>query len=450
MSIKEFDIEKNKEIRQIRLNSVDMTRKNDRRDEFQRDYGRLIHSPAFRRLHGKSQVFGAGSGDYFRNRLTHTLEVAQIGRVLASYLSKEIDNLPRNPGLTINPLVVESACLAHDLGHPPFGHKGECDLNKLLNVKDEYYEGNAQNFRILMYLENIYPDHYGLNLTASVLLAINKYPYRLKENKKKGLYDSEWTAISQLREGWGIPNGCKTLEAQIMDLSDDIAYSTHDIAYSTHDIEDGIKAGKIRRDPLFVKSIMDDLIQEVCTSKEKELWDALSKGEMKKNINDLLQQFINVWQGKVDMSDEVIGRQELKAHYVNEFANSIGIIETQENGEPWYKVTFVKDGEEDLSLLRLMIILKKLVWVTLVKDIRVQRLQMRGEVIIKGLWSILNDVENGKKILPRGWVDRFESSNGEWGWDRFIADYISGMTDNYADKLYGELYGSRIGNIYGE
>lgn len=442
MTIKEFTDEQIKELRAYRIHEVDASRKNEKRDEFQRDYGRLIHSPAFRRLHGKSQVFGAGSGDYYRNRLTHTLEVAQIARVISTFLLKEAIDLPKNPGLVINPMVVESASLAHDLGHPPFGHKGEHDLNNLLLEYGEYYEGNAQNFRILMHLENIYPAHYGLNLTAAVLLGINKYPYRLKDHKKKGLYDSEWSKIANLRADRQIPDGCRTLEAQIMDLSDDIAYSTHDI-------EDGIKAGKIRRDSLFITSIIDELIEEIQNSSDKHLWDGLDEEAMKQNINDLLNDYLTVWEEKVENSNEVIGRQELKAHYVNEFANSVGIIEVNEYGEDWYKVTFTKEGKEDISLIRLMIILKKLVWVTLVKDIRVQRLQMRGEIIIKGLWNVFKEKENGKKILPKGWVDRFEN-DPDWKWERFIADYISGMTDSYADKLYGELYGSRAGNIYGE
>jgi dGTPase len=443
MSIFEFSQENIRELRTFRVHEVDISRKNEKRNEFQRDYGRLIHSPAFRRLHGKSQVFGAGSGDYYRNRLTHTLEVAQIARIISTFLEEEFKDLPKNPGLIIDPLVVETASLAHDLGHPPFGHKGEHDLNNLLKEKGEYYEGNAQNFRILMYLENVYPNHFGLNLTAAVLLGINKYPYRLKDNTKKGLYDSEWAIISKLRNDWHIPDGCRTLEAQIMDLSDDIAYSTHDI-------EDGIKAGKIRRDSVFINSIIGELIKEVCNSKDNYLWDGLDAPEIEKNISELLSGYLDVWEEKVKNSNEVIGRQELKAHYVNEFANSVGIIKENEGSEKeWYKVTFTKNGKEDISLLRLMIILKKLVWVTLVKDIRVQRLQMRGENIINGLWNIFKDKDKGEKILPKGWIERFENDN-DWEWDRFIADYISGMTDNYAEKLYGELYGSRAGNIYGE
>ncbi len=147
----------------------------------------------------------------------------------------------------LDPAVVECASLAHDLGHPPFGHKGEEVLNQLLN--EEYgleYEGNAQNFRILMFLEKRAGSDSGLDLTAAVLLAINKYPFRLEDpGRHKGVYSMEWDGrIAELRDRWKMPEGCSTLEAQLMDLSDDIAYSTHDI-------EDGIRAGKIQMNRTF-------------------------------------------------------------------------------------------------------------------------------------------------------------------------------------------------------
>lgn len=144
------------DLRKIRLGEPGSSREGEDRDEFEKDYARLIQSPAFRRLQGKSQVFGAGSGDYYRTRLTHSLEVAQIAREVAKRLGRTVPFLQKieHPGLTIDPTVVECASLAHDFGHPPFGHKGEEVLNHLLmNKYGLKYEGNAQNFRILMFLE---------------------------------------------------------------------------------------------------------------------------------------------------------------------------------------------------------------------------------------------------------------------------------------------------------
>ncbi len=429
-------------------------RDSDFRGEFQRDYGRIIHSPAFRRLQGKSQVFGAGSGDFYRTRLTHTLEVSQIARQLANKLAsiKEYkDVFEQNAGLTIDPLVVECAALAHDLGHPPFGHKGENDLNEFLNKSGQYYEGNAQNFRILMFLEDKYGNVDGLNLTNAVLLAINKYPFSIEKTKKKGLYPTEWNDINLIREEWSIPDGKSTLEAQLMDLCDDIAYSTHDI-------EDGMKAGKIKLNSSFLSNslLIDRLLDELKDSTKNNpiIWEEYDK-DLKGFVQNTLEQYLEKWQEICERCNNIesIARQELKSHYVNKFASSVGIVQE----ENWYKVTFVNsDKQEDLTLLREMIILKKLAWITLVHDLRVQRLQKRGEIILKGLWDVFKDEKQAKNIIPYEWIlrrNRFnegKDANNWWTWERFIADYIAGMTDMYADKLYGELYGSRLGNIYGE
>ncbi len=144
------------DLRKLRLVEPRLNTFSEERDEYERDYARLIQSPAFRRLQGKSQVFGAGTGDYYRTRLTHSLEVSQIAREIARRIGKQYTFIIRqeHPGLMLDPDVVECAALAHDLGHPPFGHKGEAVLNSLLTEEHGLsYEGNAQNFRILMFLE---------------------------------------------------------------------------------------------------------------------------------------------------------------------------------------------------------------------------------------------------------------------------------------------------------
>ncbi|MBD7970488.1 deoxyguanosinetriphosphate triphosphohydrolase family protein [Paenibacillus gallinarum] len=438
-------------LRNKRFNGSEPRDSEDKRNEFQRDYGRLIHSPSFRRLQGKSQVFGAGSGDYYRTRLTHTLEVTQIARQIANRLNKpDSYKIHDNPGLKIDPIVVECAALAHDLGHPPFGHKGEHDLNEFLEKKssEEFYEGNAQNFRILMHLEERYGEFDGLDLSHAVLLGINKYPYHInKSSNDKGLYTLEWEKINEVRKEWGIPDGRATLEAQLMDISDDIAYSTHDI-------EDGMKAKKIRVTNEFLMEtewLETSLIREVNKDKEKDpdLWKGIT---IKDEIHKVMEKYIKVWNEKLNEcnKNESIARQELKGHYVNIFANRVGVIEEVD----WYKITLVKDEnslEEDLELMRFMIILKKLAWVTLVEDLRVQRLQKRGERIINGLLEVFSDQEAAPKIMPREWMNKWDKMKlYNISWERFIVDYISGMTDAYADNLYGELFGSRIGNIYGE
>lgn len=199
------------------------------RTAFERDRARVVHSASLRRLAAKTQVLGPQTDDFVRNRLTHSLEVAQIARDLAHPLGA-------HPDLT------ETAALAHDLGHPPFGHNGEAALASLA-ADIGGFEGNAQTFRILTRLEAKSHDgsrSVGLNLTRATLDACTKYPWGLAENPeypgKFGVYESDRSIFTWMRAE--APVGQRCVEAQIMDIADDVAYSVHDL-------EDAIVAGEI-------------------------------------------------------------------------------------------------------------------------------------------------------------------------------------------------------------
>ena len=226
--------------------------KNRHRTPFERDRARLVHSSALRRLGAKTQILTAGTDDFARTRLTHTLEVAQIGRGIAAMLGADPD-------------LVDCACLAHDLGHPPFGHNGERALARIAEHIGGF-EGNAQTLRLLTRLEPkvFFPDgsSAGVNLTRAALDASVKYPWPLEladqhpkgeRSKKFGVYPDDMEVFRWLRRG--APAWCTPVECQIMDLSDDIAYSVHDV-------EDAIVGGSF--DPVALRDprVIDRIVAE--------------------------------------------------------------------------------------------------------------------------------------------------------------------------------------------
>ena len=273
------------------------------RGAFARDRARVLHSAAFRRLSAKTQVLSPTSGDFARTRLTHSLEVAQVGRELANALG-------------IDPDLVDMACLAHDLGHPPFGHNGESALN-FWAADIGGFEGNAQTFRILTRLETkIYDDHgnsRGLNLTRASLDAATKYPWPLRRasefgnTTKFGVYEDDQEVFEWMRQD--APEGAKCVEAQIMDFADDVAYSVHDFEDA---IVEGFLDPSLLSDPLAHEALIEDIgkwsegllakvqLEEALDNlKESPYWlfsfdgSARAQAQLKNLASDLIGSFVS-------------------------------------------------------------------------------------------------------------------------------------------------------------
>jgi dGTPase len=265
------------------------------RTEFARDRARIIHSFALRRLAAKTQVAVPWLTDFPRTRLSHSLECAQVGRELGAALGADPD-------------LMEGACLAHDIGHPPFGHNGEDALNAV-SESCGGFEGNAQSFRLLVRLEAKTVDQtgnsVGLNLTRASLDAATKYPWpRAINSRKFGVYDDDLKIFNWVR--LGAPEGMKSMEAQIMDWSDDVAYSVHDL-------EDSLVTGQVK-----LEHLAEDLPAIFEVAKNSAMED-MTEVEAHQALKDL--QSLSCWPTNYDGSHRHLARlKDLASQLVGRFA----------------------------------------------------------------------------------------------------------------------------------
>jgi dGTPase len=368
-----------------RARFLDEPAKRGGRTEFARDRARIIHSFALRRLAAKTQVAVPWATDFPRTRLSHSLECAQVGRELGAALGADPD-------------LMEGACLAHDIGHPPFGHNGEEALN-LIAQSCGGFEGNAQSLRLLIRLEakTVLPDgkSIGLNLTRASLDAATKYPWTRSVNAKKfGVYEDDLEIFNWYRQG--VDSGKSSMEAQIMDWSDDIAYSVHDL-------EDSLVSGQIKLDQL-----SDDLPKLFTVAKLMYLAD-ITESEMQSALNSL--QKLSCWPRYYDGTHRSLARlKDLASQLVGRFAQAAEVA-TQE-----------KYGDGDLTRYNANLVVPRAqrVEVALLKS-------MAGHYVINATDSQIRYAEQ-QKILTQ-LVDAILASAPDTLESFFLQDWQRAQTD---------------------
>jgi dGTPase len=351
------------------------------RSEYQRDRDRIVHSTAFRRLVYKTQVFVNHEGDLYRTRLTHSLEVAQIARTIAG-------------ALKLNEVLSEAICLAHDLGHTPFGHAGQDALNECM-MDFGGFEHNLQSLRVVDELEERYADFDGLNLTFETREGILKH---CSYNNAIQLGELGERFINRQQPG---------LEAQLANFADEIAYNNHDV-------EDGIRAGLISVEQLLAVPLFREYHAGV-----QEKYPALAG---RRQVYEILRRMINhLVTDLIDSSDARLGAAGLKS-----------IAEVR--AHPGSLIGF-SDGTRELNHA-----LKTFLREHVYKHYKVRRMTSKARRVIRELFDVFFSDPTLMPDEHRETGSRLETVQGPAGRARAVADYIAGMTDRYAILEHRRLF----------
>lgn len=438
------------------------------RDEFSRDYGRVIHSASFRRLQGKTQVFPSRESDFFRNRLTHSLEVAQIGQGIAERLNHDFADRLGPPG--IDGRLCATAGLIHDIGHPPFGHNGEKALDKAMKPYGGF-EGNAQTLRIVTRLEKKKrykeavdgDDRAGYNLCHRTIASALKYDKLIPamrgedEDIVKGYYLSENTIVDRVKasilDGYQLKQEetFKTIECSIMDLADDIAYSVYDL-------EDCLKVGILS--PGEILSSEDKLLAKVAAKVSKELeytvttrdvlgvflnlfaeladsdedTDALpqdSEPTQESERDKLLVTFAQMYLSSKKLGEDGYRRTKLSSELVHKFISGVELTVHEE-----CKALSSVKLPKPLALVKE--VLKQYTRAAAIYSPRVKIGEYRGSDLVGDIFEALMS-DKGDLLMPddvRAIIDSASDVNIK---ARTVCDFVAGMTDRYAMEFWARL-----------
>lgn len=421
-------------------------RDSDIRKPSEHDYARLIHSSSFRRLQTKTQVIGLGESDFYRTRLTHSLEVAQIGTGILKLLKDSYKTDQNKVSALPDSILMSAICLAHDIGHPPFGHGGEIALNICMRDAGGF-EGNGQTLRILSKLEK-YTNGYGINPTRRLLLGVLKYPIYYSKANLNNTYDNisnpKWLSKAKNQkppkcylddekdvvqwileplqntertvfEGYQQDNKSlyHGLDTSIMELADDISFSLHDL-----------------EDAISLKMITKQDWEQHNTDRHIKLFD-----ECKLDFQNLTKKLF---------SNESYERKEAIGTLVHNFIINIHLKELSDPNiiSPIFKLQAYM--QQNQNILREHIF--DLVYKKVIKNTNVQLLELKGQKIVIELFDALSS--DPERLLPQTIIHKYKNAATETKQKRVICDYIAGMTDIYATKLYEKIYSPKIGSIF--
>jgi dGTPase len=360
------------------------------RTPFARDRDRVIHTSAFRRLKEKTQVFVAHEGDHFRTRLTHSLEVAQIARSIAQALGLDAD-------------LAEAVALAHDLGHPPFGHAGEEELHHAMTPYGGF-DHNVQTFRVVTSLERRYPDFDGLNLSWETLEGVVKHNGPVSER----LIWPSWRPVAEFNADFDLRLGTyASAEAQVAALADDIAYNNHDV-------DDGVQAGLLRLEELASAPLIGPILQALKAERPKLDERLLRLEAVRRMIGSMVD----------DVLDQTLRNA---AEFAVRSAEDVRTLR-----QPL--VAFSGDMSEDLARLR------QFLHVRMYRHYRINRTRSQARRILADMFRLFMAEPD---VLPTEWWDRAVVGD-EARRARVVCDYIAGMTDRFAIEEHKRLFNLEI------
>lgn len=394
----------------------------------QRDRARIIHSSAFRRLQSKTQVLGVGDNDFYRTRLTHSMEVAQIGSGICEHLKQTYADNDAISQQIPSFFQIEATCLAHDLGHPPFGHGGEVALNYHM-LGHGGFEGNGQTLRILSKLGE-YSEQHGLDVTRRTLLGVLKYPVLHSEVQQAGLTTD--TPLNAFKPPKSIHNDEEDVLHWILE-----EFSQHDSdKFRTKTEKDGKRRSQFKAFDTSIMELADDISYGV-----HDLEDALALGLVTERQwrEDVLQNALDDSPliAKADFYHDKLFSPDSRdrKHAISKLIGYLVPQITVERQQQFEHPQLDLQAKLPVEAEHMLELLKRFVFKHVIRSAEVKAMEFKGQRIIMALFEALNDAP--EQLLQPSTLQKYQQATNP---KRVISDYISGMTDHYARKQYSQLF----------